>query len=285
VGHDADVTIDEEPIIEGLPDLPEMTAEPKLDLGFADLDSTEEVPLDPTDINGARWSGSDDDILEEWHARRRRKRLVAGVILGGMALATLFAVAAAVTWAWFDNARDLGADEPSLSLLEPAEPSGTIVAEKPSEKPPAEDTESGTTDEGEAGGDADEGEAVGDEPIAEPEPVAAPEPTPPPEPVAAPEPPPTPKPVVSARPSRNTLIARGWAAVESDQERATQAFGEVLASNPADYEANYGYGYALLEKGLPQEAQPYLCRALPSADVTIKREVSSLLSRNGLSCE
>jgi len=299
VSHLADVTIDDEPLIGGLPDLPEVSAEPHLDLGYADLDSTEEVPLEPTEVDGARWSEGDDDILEEWQARQRRKRVFAAVILGGMTLMTLFAIVAVLVWSWVSpRVGDVGADQPSLSLIEPGEPSGKIVAEKPVEKKPVEDTEPAADAEtpgGEPTGEADaagEGDAAAPPVYPEPEAtpptpkaVAAPEPISAPEPVAAPEPTPTPKPVVRARPSRATLIAQGWAAVEQDQERATQSFGQVLASNPEDYEANYGYGYALLEKGLPQEAQPYLCRALPSADVTIKREVSSLLSRNGLSCD
>jgi hypothetical protein len=59
----------------------------------------------------------------------------------------------------------------------------------------------------------------------------------------------------------------------------------VLASNPRDFEANYGYGYALLQQGQYAKARPYLCKALPSPDVTIQREVSAMLRTHDLACD
>lgn len=276
LGHRGDVTLSEEP---GVGDLSNGidSDEPSFDLAFdPDADSTEEAPLMGQEVDH-------DDVLGAWEKRRRRRRLFLGllviallsVVAGGIAAAIAFqAVVPGRTDAPEPSIADVTprtagdvVEDPELDLEQPTptpEPTEAAVA-PPAPKPAVAPTPEPAV-------------APPQPKPVEPEPVVV-APTPEPAPVVAPAPAPAPK-----KPSRQALIDRGWAQVESDPDAAARAFAAVLADHPGDHEANYGYGYAMLEKGNLAEAGPYLCRAKPSPDVTVQREVSSLLTRNGLTC-
>lgn len=120
-------------------------------------------------------------------------------------------------------------------------------------------------------------------------PLPIPEPAPVPT-SAVPSTPPTPRPVAPpssprpASPSSGSLIEQGWAVVDADPARASGLFEQALRGSPNHPDANYGYGYALLALGRPLDARPYLCRALPAADVTTQREIRALSAKHQLTC-
>jgi hypothetical protein len=269
-----------EPDIGSLP--PSAPEGPGMDLGEPEP-STEEVL---SDLEGEISPWADRVDSQDWEARGSRVR---GVLLFASALAALGALAALVAlgvwivwlgpW-WRGHAASV--EGPDLAQFV-GTPSGDVVLERPEPvvtptipvEGPGDEEPQGTPDEA----------VVEPAPAPEvaptaPEPIVAPVPEPEP-PAPAPEPAPPPKPTA---PTRSTLIARGWDTVESDPDAAMAAFGEVLAKNPSDHEAAYGYGYALLEKGDTAGASPYLCRARPSPDVTIQREVDGLLARHDITC-
>jgi len=251
--------------------------EPGLDLEGPEP-STEEAFFDTTQKVVPR---SDPDEVVEWEDGRG-KRVRSGLFFASAlaALASLAAIAALGAWvfwvgpAWRQRAATV--DGPDLTQIV-GSPSGDLVIEHPDAVDPvvpdeAEVEVAPVPDDG-------TGEEGVDEPVIEPEPEPpAPVPTPTPR-VAAPRPAPR-----DTAPSRASLIERGWATVESDPDSALEAFGKVLAADSDDYEAAYGYGYALLEKSDAAGAGPYLCRARPSPDVTIQREVAGLLTRNAIQC-
>lgn len=84
--------------------------------------------------------------------------------------------------------------------------------------------------------------------------------------------------------SRREFIEAGWNLVESNPGRAAKSFRQALELNRGDFEANYGYGYAMLKQGDPAEAQHYLCIASGSGDKETQREVLAVLGRNGMNC-
>ena len=94
----------------------------------------------------------------------------------------------------------------------------------------------------------------------------------------------TSKPSVPKSKSRRDFIDAGWNLVESNPGRAAKSFRQALELNRGDFEANYGYGYAMLKQGDPAEARHYLCIASGSNDKETQREVLAVLGRNGMSC-
>jgi hypothetical protein len=91
-----------------------------------------------------------------------------------------------------------------------------------------------------------------------------------------PPPPPPPKPTAT--------VDQGWELVERDARAAADVFRSVLAGRPADPEAHYGLGYALLKLGDRGGATTHLCRAR-SGPASTQREVAGLLTSNNLSCD
>ena len=80
------------------------------------------------------------------------------------------------------------------------------------------------------------------------------------------------------------LISQGWNLVESSPSKAAKSFRLALDRNAGDYEANYGYGYAMLKQGDPIEARHYLCIASGSSNRETQREVLAVLKRNEMVC-
>lgn len=123
-----------------------------------------------------------------------------------------------------------------------------------------------------------------DEVLTQPEPAATAAPAPsvsvePAHPTPAPPPPPAPP-----SDSLRTHLERGWNVVDTDPSTAAGHFQRALDLKPSHPEANYGYGYALLEQGNASGAKPFLCAALSGSDVEMQRDVTSLLANNQLSC-
>lgn len=106
------------------------------------------------------------------------------------------------------------------------------------------------------------------EPEADPEPEPEPEPAPPP-----------PKKI-----TLGGLLAKGWNQVESNPSAAAQTFRKAIDMNVKHPEANYGYGYALLEQNDISGAKPYLCTAKAGNDIETTRDVTSLLKQHSLNC-
>jgi len=102
------------------------------------------------------------------------------------------------------------------------------------------------------------------------------------------KPQPAPKPAPSkrsvAKPDLQGLLAKGWNLVSSRPSDAQRVFEQALSLQPRNAEANYGMGYSLLQQGDTARAQPYLCAALAGPDIEIRRDVSSQLSQNQLTC-
>lgn len=72
--------------------------------------------------------------------------------------------------------------------------------------------------------------------------------------------------------------------MEKDPGAAEALFRSALQSAPEDPDITYGLGYALLRQGQGEAARPYLCQAAAKGDTDTRREVTSLVARNGLSC-
>jgi hypothetical protein len=134
------------------------------------------------------------------------------------------------------------------------------------------------------------------EPEPEPEPTQVPAPSDAPaaptvEPTEQPVPPsPAPQPTSTAAPpvpavNFRGLLDQGWATVDADPGAAEAAFRQILARKPAHAEANYGLGYTMLSQGDKTGSAQFLCAAQGSSDISIRRDVAGLISRNGLSCE
>jgi len=252
--------------------------EPLLDLDGPEP-STEEAFFDTTQKSIP--VGTDPGEVVEWEDSRGSKvRSLLFVASALAALASVLAIASIGVWvfwlgpAWRERAATV--DGPDLTEIVGSPSGGDLVIEHP------EPVEVVVPDEVPVEpGTPEDGEGIDDAPVPTPVPITSPEPTTAPAPIEPAPRPPTPR---SSAPSRSTLIARGWDTVESDPDAALEAFGQVLAGNADDYEAAYGYGYALLEKGDPAAAGPYLCRARPSPDVTIQREVDGLLARHAIQC-
>jgi len=80
-------------------------------------------------------------------------------------------------------------------------------------------------------------------------------------------------------------IKEGWRLVDSGgHTKAAKSFRQALDLDPSHFEANYGYGYAMLKQGDPAEARHYLCIASGSNDRSTQTEVLAILRRNGMSC-
>ncbi len=98
-----------------------------------------------------------------------------------------------------------------------------------------------------------------------------------------PEPPPKPPPPKPKAPSVSGLVAKGWNQM-SNPTAAAATFQKALNMKASHPEANYGYGYALLEQGNIADAKPYLCTANAGNDRDTTRETTSLLSKHSLTC-
>lgn len=279
---------------------PHAVDEPGLDLDGPEP-STEEGPFqritrDAPPVVALDGPLPDDDQVA-WEASGGRIRsmfLVASAMAAAGTVVALLALALWVTWLgprWRERAAEVRG--PDLAEVVGA-PTGDVVLERPEPVVPDEilpEAPDEILSEDDPIGGPPDAPREPDEPLGAPPapaPVPAPTTRPDPEPIdaAAPlprpvAPRPTPAPVTV---SRERLIERGWETVESNPDAALAAFGQVLETSPSDHEAAYGYGYALLEKGDPSAAGPYLCRARPSADVTIQREVAGLIARHGIQC-
>lgn len=129
---------------------------------------------------------------------------------------------------------------------------------------------------------------------ASPKPTAA-KPKPKPKPVAAkPKPKPVaPKPEAPERVAAprkeqqqfKSLVQEGWRKAEDDAEAAIGLFALATKLRPDDTIANYGMGYALLQKGdSPAAANMYLCRALRGAGAQDTREINAILNNSAMTC-
>ena len=104
-------------------------------------------------------------------------------------------------------------------------------------------------------------------------------------PAVDPSPPAVPSaPAPASPPDLRQRLDRGWSLVERDPDGARQQFEAALTIDPQHADALYGYGYALLALGRPLDARPFLCRALPRADVTTQREIRALNAKHQLTC-
>jgi len=195
-------------------------------------------------------STADDDAFERQliaaaRARRNRTLLLAGL---AMAAAVIVLVAVPISYTVFHYVQAR-----NTSVVQNAGPSDD-VPELGDVVPEPEPEPSGT---------------VTVEPEDEPEPEPEPKPKPPPKPKVT---------------SLKGLIDKGWNQVGKSPTKAAATFQQALAKNAAHPEANYGYGYALLQQGNKTGAKPYLCRAVVGDDIATKRDVTSLLSNNSLTC-
>ncbi len=122
-------------------------------------------------------------------------------------------------------------------------------------------------------------------PAGPPHPVATPAPaavaTPTPAPAATPAP--TRRPAPPSAPSAASSIRAGWAIVEQRPESAEQSFRDALSRQPANSEAQYGLGYALLKRGDREGAARHLCRAR-TGPPEVSREAVGLLRTHDLTC-
>jgi outer membrane biosynthesis protein TonB len=189
------------------------------------------------------------------------------------------------------------ADEPAPAE-EPGEPTPDEAPEPEAPEPDPE-AEGSEASEPTATSEPAETSAPSEAPPAEPTPTVAPAPEPvvastlpapttttPPPPTTTPAPTPEPTAPPSATPAQ--LVDEGWGKVDrGDLNGAALAFQSALELAPRDAVANFGYGYVLANQGLPQEAGPFLCRALQEAgaDVETERETLAVLTEHGLSCE
>src|SRR5690606_20250659 len=105
-------------------------------------------------------------------------------------------------------------------------------------------------------------------------------------PAAAPAP--APAPAVASPPAdadHDTLVQAGWEAVEArDTATALLSFNRALRFDVTSPAANYGVGYVLLGAGEVDGAVRHLCRALPRAEGSDRREIEALLARRELGC-
>jgi hypothetical protein len=99
-----------------------------------------------------------------------------------------------------------------------------------------------------------------------------------------PEPEPEPAPVAPKVTSLRGLLDRGWTQVATNPAAAASTFQKALNMNASNPEANYGYGYALLEQGNTAGANPYLCRAVAGNDIDTQRDVAPMLTKHSLTC-
>ena len=72
--------------------------------------------------------------------------------------------------------------------------------------------------------------------------------------------------------------------MDSDPSRALSFFDDALAQSPRDADSLYGRGYALMKLGENIAATESLCASISYGDERLRSEVSSVMSRNGLSC-
>ena len=81
------------------------------------------------------------------------------------------------------------------------------------------------------------------------------------------------------------LVKRGWDNLDSNAGAAKTSFRQALDKQPAHAEANYGYGYLLLQEGNASGARSYLCKAMTSSDVDTRNEVTGVMGAANLSCD
>jgi hypothetical protein len=122
-----------------------------------------------------------------------------------------------------------------------------------------------------------------------PKPTArpTPKPTPTPAPVTTapkPVPAPAPAPAPASGESASALAKRGWDLADSAPTEAEKLFVKALSVEPTHDDANYGYGYLLLQRSKVVEAAPYLCRARRSKSADIRQDVNGLIASYGVAC-
>lgn len=71
---------------------------------------------------------------------------------------------------------------------------------------------------------------------------------------------------------------------DSDPRRAERLFQQALAADPAHDDANYGYGYLLLQRNETAKAAPYLCRARSSPQADVRQDVNGLIANYRITC-
>jgi len=255
-----------------------------------DLDSDEEFLAFDT-------AGDLEEPYDDWRGAASHSRTPLIVA----AVATVVIVVALLAYALWPPRSAPRSDEPQLGSVLTVEESAEVPAS--TEEAEAEAEALASAPEEEVLPSSEDTEAV--EASAEPE-TTLPEPEPeprvsPPEPVAtvtvpppttSPTPPPTAAPEPEPPPSPPTtpaqLVDEGWMKVDrGDLTGAAEAFRQALEITPLDAVANFGYGYVLANQDLPQEARPFLCRALEQVgtDIQTEREIHAILSEKGLTCE
>src|SRR5690606_23681397 len=157
----------------------------------------------------------------------------------------------------------------------------------PSEPDPAPEADPATEADPEAGAADEEPVPEAAEPTAEAEPAAPGRADAPSEPPPARDAPPDPRPAAAPAVSVRSLVERGWSAIDrGDLAGAISTFRQAYSREPNDPQVNYGYGYAMLERGDTEAASDHLCRAAARSggDVTLDREVAGVIKRAGISC-
>jgi hypothetical protein len=124
-------------------------------------------------------------------------------------------------------------------------------------------------------------------PAPPPKPVAKAAPTPKPTPKPAPPstaPKPAPSPAPATGGSAGALAKRGWEVADTNPSEAEKLFIQALGVEPTHDDANYGYGYLLLQRNKVVESAPYLCRARRSKAADIRQDVNGLIASHGVAC-
>ena len=88
--------------------------------------------------------------------------------------------------------------------------------------------------------------------------------------------------------ARRRRVRRGtretWVGLaDGSPAEAEKLFVRALALEPGNDDANYGYGYVLLQRNKAIEAAPYLCRARRSKQADIRQDVNGLITSYGVS--
>jgi uncharacterized protein YoxC len=85
----------------------------------------------------------------------------------------------------------------------------------------------------------------------------------------------------------NASIDKAWAAMDIGRfDEAGRVFQSLLASNPTNADANFGYGYVLYQTGKSSTGKTYLCNALryASAGSSTHKEAKGILKSNRATC-
>ena len=107
--------------------------------------------------------------------------------------------------------------------------------------------------------------------------------SPPPSPSPSPSPRPAPPPSPPSE-SAAALASRAWDLADRSPSEAERLFQRALSVDPHHDDANYGYGYLLLQRNETTKAAVYLCRARSSRKADVKQDVNGLIANYGLTC-